>query len=772
MGSSSQKIIVPKRPLILSDDLGKLVHQAVDLYQTTNNLEEFLLTCQGPSDLQPDIGKLPHPAASLLDQYRTSGVPYKTHAEPWTPEQREEALRRGAHQSAYQYLEFVRNEFVDFVKKRFWVVLPAQLLMNFKELRLSPLGVVPQHERRPRIICDYTFYGVNQDTSPYAPPEAMQFGRTLKRVLQQLANANPAHGPVYMAKYDMSDGFYRLQLAMNAILPLAVMLPTMEHEDPLVALPLVVTMGWTEAPPSFSTTTETSTDLANWTLAKGTYVPPHRLEKLADTAPSNHEERNETRMQPSVAPRTYATAPIAYVDVYVDDKIGLAQGPNSARTRVTRAIMHSIDKVMRPLEDTDSPHRKEPISLTKLEKGDGYMATKKTILGWDFDTVHMTVHLSTRRLQRLHDILEELPATRKRLSIKTWHKVLGELRSMAMALPGCRGLFSALQVRFREDKKRIRLTKMVHDFLEDFRWIASTLDTRPTRIYELVPTSPHIIGTTDASGVGMGGTFFIPTPWSTPLNPDYYPFVWRATFPDTIQQRLITLDNPNGSITNSDLELAGTVAHHDVIASKLDAAELTIGTAHDNYAAVIWNRKGSTSTTGPAAYLLRLQALHSRHHRYIPMHDFIPGHLNRLADEASRRFTCSDTDLLNHFNSHYPQPRTWTLLTLRPAMHSALISCLHKKRVEPPSVLHDPGEKTNIGDTGWSSVPRTPWIPTAPPKTLYRTYKCSPGASVMDASHPPVDPYALTQFLTPYETWDRRTHGWGPLTSEMTPREN
>jgi hypothetical protein len=768
VGSSSHKTVVPKKPLILSDELGKCVAQAVELYQSTKNFEDFIHACQGPSDLQPDVGKLPHPAAALLDDYRINGVPYKTQADRWSQTFRDEALRRGAHRSAYQYLDFVRSEFADMIRKRFWVVLPAQFLAEYEDLRLSPLGVVPQHERRPRIICDYTYYGVNQDTYPDAPPEAMQFGRTLQRLLLKLASANPIYGPVYMAKYDMSDGFYRLQISLDSILPLAVMLPSMDQEDPLIALPLVVPMGWTEAPPSFSTTTETATDLANWELDSGTDLLPHRLEELADTKPADYIARDESRMIPSLAPRTYYTMPIAYVDVYVDDEIGLAQGPKIARTRVTRAIMHSIDKVMRPLQDTDLPDRKEPISLTKLEKGDGFMTTQKTILGWEFDSVNMTIHLSKRRQKRLHDILADLPKAKKRVSVKTWHKVLGELRSMTLALPGSRGLYSALQVRFKTDKKRIRLTRMVHDFLDDFRWIAATLEARPTRIYETVPTSPQIVGTTDASGIGMGGVFFVPTPWSTPQFPDYFPFLWRAEFPDEIRQRLITHNNPNGSITNSDLELTGTVAHHDVITTNFGIAETTIGTAHDNYAAVIWNRKGSTSTTGPAAYLLRLQSLHTRQHRYIPLHDFIPGHLNRLADEASRRFHFTDGELLTYFNTHYSQPRTWKLLTLRPKMLSALISCLHKKRVDPQSVLLEPAAKTNIGDTGWSSVPRTPWIPTTPPPILYRTYKCSPAESVMDASHPPVNPFELTQFLTPSETWARRMQGWGPQTSETT----
>ena len=60
---------------------------------------------------------------------------------------------------------------------------------------------------------------------PVAPPEAMQFGYALQRVLHQLANANPAYGPVYMGKFDLAGGFYRMPLAPKSSAPLAVLLP-------------------------------------------------------------------------------------------------------------------------------------------------------------------------------------------------------------------------------------------------------------------------------------------------------------------------------------------------------------------------------------------------------------------------------------------------------------------------------------------------------------------------------------------------------------------
>ena len=232
---------------------------------------------------------------------------------------------------------------------------------------------------------------------------------------------------------------------------------------------------------------------------------------------------------------------------------------------------------------------------------------------------------------------------------------------MSLALPGSKELYSALQICFKSDKKHICLTTMVHNFLDNFWRITRTLHNCPTRVYVVVPTSPAMVGSTDGSGLGMSGTYFIPTPWLTPERPDYYPYLWRQPYKQWIPDALLTFTNPQGTITNSDLELMETVAHHDVIATHHGVTELTLRTAHNNYAPIIWNRKRSTSTTGPAAYPLQLQSLLTWHHCYAPLHNFIPGHLNHLADEASRRFEWSDNQLLTHFNMHYPQPRPWQL---------------------------------------------------------------------------------------------------------------
>ena len=298
-----------------------------------------------------------------------------------------------------------------------------------------------------------------------------------------------------------------------------------------------------------------------------------------------------------------SSTPLAYVDVYMDDFLGLAQGHPGLRERVRSTIFHSIDDVLRPNAPSDPAHRTEPISLSKLAKGDAKWATRKILLGWIVDTVSETIELPEHRRLRLFEILNGL-RDRRRISVKDWHKALGELRSMILAIPGGRGFFSTLQTGFTQsDKNRIRLTQPMRDTLTDLQHLANDIGTRPTRLGEIVPDLPVAVGAADASGAGMGGV------WLS-ADPHFHPLVWRATFPLPIQANLVSTANPRGTVTNSDLELAGQVAHLDVLLQNSDCRERTVSCLTDNISARSWQRKGSTTTLGPAAYLLRLQALY------------------------------------------------------------------------------------------------------------------------------------------------------------------
>jgi hypothetical protein len=146
----------------------------------------------------------------------------------------------------------------EFTKQGYWSILPYRLLMNILTdlgiedlVCLLPPGVVEKRERRPFLICDFSLYEVNQDTHQIGPEEAMQFARELERLMYTVWHANPRFGPVYMGKVDLADSFYRLRLALLAMLKLAVIFPSYPDKEELIALPSTLPMGWVNSVPYF-----------------------------------------------------------------------------------------------------------------------------------------------------------------------------------------------------------------------------------------------------------------------------------------------------------------------------------------------------------------------------------------------------------------------------------------------------------------------------------------------------------------------------------------
>jgi hypothetical protein len=121
--------------------------------------------------------------------------------------------------------------------------------------------------------------------------------------------------------------------------------------------------------------------------------------------------------------------------------------------------------------------------------------------------------------------------------------------------------------------------------------------------------------------------------------------LWRSRYNDDTSRKLVSLENPSGTITNSDLELAASMVQHDVSAHQFDVRKHTIASGSDNTPTVSWQGKGSTSTTGAPAYLMCLQSLHQRFHRYLSTSFFIPNKINAMADDCLRLWHLSDSEL-------------------------------------------------------------------------------------------------------------------------------
>ena len=324
----------------------------------------------------------------------------------WTAAQKHAAISRGPHKSSRGEREFLVHSVIhDFCQQGYWTVRPYSVVKDWPGLRTSPLGVVPQQNRRSRLIVDYSFSAVNSETIKLAPSEAMHFCHALQRILTKIIHADPTYGPVMLGKIDIADGFYRVWVQIFDIPKLGVALPMAPDRLPLMAFPFALPMGWVESPPYFTTLTERSCNLANDTLREGRVSSQvHRLEDIAANASAGPV--------PHVLPRRWATSqaafgprlrrpPLGAVDVYVDDFLLLAQTQPTV-TKVLCTALLAINAVVRPLSPQDSPVRKEPTSVKKLLQGN----PRKTILGWHVDTVAGTFSLPLHRLDRLYELLD------------------------------------------------------------------------------------------------------------------------------------------------------------------------------------------------------------------------------------------------------------------------------------------------------------------------------------------------------------------------------
>ena len=684
----------------------------------------------------------------------------------------------------------------DFIENKFWMVLPYDLVKDLLLLRLTPLACKEERDRRARLLMDHSWPwpwdNINANTLPGAPPEAMQFGSMLPRLMYFGRHANPRFGPVKTNKQDVKDGFYRMFLDALDCLKLAALLPRYEDEPQLVGIPMSCTMGWAQSPPTFCAMSETACDLVNLRLRDGRLLqtPTHRLsaeaELLDDTDPGLEPRERESETQEAdsrlrslpgvrkLSPTPVGPVPpsnrplqkpVAYTDVYVDDFVQLGQGSSNKLNAIRNVFFHTLDQVLRSPEPEEN--RNEAVSLKKLRKGDGSWHTRKTIVGWTLDFIRQTLELPAHRKDELIDLFLSL-RDRKRVSERRWRKAVGKLRFITRGVPGSRGLLSALQLALnRASDGRIRVTANVRHHLETFEALVADLCDRPTHLAEIVPEDPALIGTTDGSGLGLGGVF---------MDEDLQPSVWRYPLPDDIRRALVSADNPTGTVTNSDFEQAARQGQLCVMAANYDLAYCTIENGTDNTPALGRLDKGTVSKPGAAALLCNEACAHQRLHRYCSRGFFIPGTDNVMADDASRLFHLTDRAFLAHFDQHYPQAKPWRLLTLPPDDASRLTSALRSKPPLRP-MSREPGlppaRTSTAGSTSATPSALTLLLRTSSTHTTSSTTSSSTSTDTVNAPGGVKTMSGLTPYLRSSRPSERGSPTWVnqiPASRERDPK--
>ena len=91
---------------------------------------------------------------------------------------------------------FIYTELAKQVQAGHVTVSPLEAVNYLHTMWLSPVTVIPQKGRRPRLIFDFTWIRLNDILKRLSPMDAMIFGGALQRILKQVLTAETCLGPV------------------------------------------------------------------------------------------------------------------------------------------------------------------------------------------------------------------------------------------------------------------------------------------------------------------------------------------------------------------------------------------------------------------------------------------------------------------------------------------------------------------------------------------------------------------------------------------------
>ena len=326
-----------------------------------------------------------------------------------------------------------------------------------------------------------------------------------------------------------------------------------------------------------------------------------------------------------------------------------------------------------------------------------------------------TVQLSPEKAAKYIKAIKRL-LKQSQVPIKEFQKVTGKLQHASIGMPGGAGLFSPFYMALRGTPDIIYLGRFLKQALADWVHLLRNAATEPTSVLQLVEQQPNYIGYCDACKFGASGVWFNGT-----SNLDYH--VWQYEWPQDVRDNLKTADNPKGTISINDLEMAGLVMQWLV----LECLVPTLCNTHvaiycDNASTVSWSFKMAQSKSLVASFLLRALGLRMHAVKSSPLQCLpIAGSDNSMADEASRQVPSnpaqspSFTSLTSFFNTTFPlqQPNSWQEFHLPNKLTSKIISCLRGKPLTLASWLRLPKPAHATGQNGHPSQNSLAWTPSS-----------------------------------------------------------
>ena len=237
----------------------------------------------------------------------------------------------------------------------------------------------------------------------------------------------------------------------------------------------------------------------------------------------------------------------------------------------------------------------------------------------------------------------------------------------------------------------------------DIRTLLKESICKPTLCKELVNGWPGYVAIVDASGHGVG---IVVVGESLPCAPT----VCRVEWPEAIKKNIVSDSNPDGKITNSDLESAGALLAWLVVECTCDITPGThVAIYSDNDATVVRIRKRK-SKARIAGALIRALSLRLKYAQASPLTPLrIQGKRNMITDVPSRSFGSEPAwhwrtheEFYTNFNAMFPLPsqHSWNVFVLNFDVFMRVVCVLQMQDLSLDEWRRLPKIGRYIGPTG------------------------------------------------------------------------
>ena len=299
---------------------------------------------------------------------------------------------------------------------------------------------------------------------------------------------------------------------------------------------------------------------------------------------------------------------------------------------IATGMMTGVHDVFPP----DNVDANNPLSKKKLKQGNGAWATQKELLGLTFNGEHKMVWLTTNKRDAIIDTLTQWLRTGSTgVPFHEFQSTLSKLQHVFITIPAGKGLLSPFFRVLSLNPPHVHLhnNATLRLAVADCCTFLRKSISAPTKCTNLVADWPDFIGITDALTHGLGGVI-VGKRRAVP------PTVFRLQWPEVIRNNIVSATNPNRTITNSDLEMAGLLMLWLVIEDVCTPlTNVHVALFSDNSPSVHWVQRLAAKHSAVAMQMVRALALRLHLLHTSPLTPlYIAGKKNALTDIPSRSF--------------------------------------------------------------------------------------------------------------------------------------